>query len=87
MKDIVFTLQFSDTQANKRANEYLAKGWTLVNVGSVCVGTFDNGQPENEMAYVVGANKQQYAEYQKEQKSLENAENGVKDFLDYDDEF
>lgn len=30
MKDIVYTLEFSDTLANKRANEYLAKGWTLV---------------------------------------------------------
>ena len=87
MKDIVFTKEFNDTEANKRANEYLAKGWTLVAAGSVCVGTFDDGKPENLMAYVVGANKQQYAEYQKEQESLKNAENGVKDFLNSDDAF
>jgi hypothetical protein len=87
MKDIVFTLEFSDTEANKRANEYLAKGWTLVAAGPVCVSTFDDGQPENAMSYVVGANKKQYAEYQKEQKSLQNAEDDVKKMLNSDDAF
>lgn len=56
MENIVFTLQFSDLLANERANDYLAKGWTLVSVGPVCVNTLDNGQADYEMSYVVGAN-------------------------------
>lgn len=87
MKDIVFTLQFDDTSANQRANEYLAKGWTLVAAGTVCVGHLENDQADYGMAYVVGANKEQYAAYQKEQESLKDAEKGVNSFLNSNNAF
>lgn len=38
------------------------------------------------MAYVVGANQEQYNAYKKEQASLSNAEKNVNDFLDSNDE-
>ena len=87
MENIVFTLQFDDTLANERANKYLAKGWQLVSVGPVCVGHLENDQADYEMAYVVGANKSQYAAYKKEQESLSDAEKEVNSFLDSNDEF
>ncbi len=87
MENIVFTLQFSDLLANERANDYLAKGWTLVSVGPVCVNTLGNGQADYEMSYVVGANQQQYDEYKKEQELLKNSENDVNKMLNSDDVF
>ena len=87
MENIVFTLQFNDLLANKRANAYLAKGWTLVSAGPVCVNVLDNGQADYEMSYVVGANQQQYDEYKKEQKSLKSAENDFNKMLNSDDAF
>lgn len=79
MDDIVFTLEISDLDANKKANQFLKKGWKLLSVGSVCVGVMDNGQADYEMAYVLGANAEQYTEYKKD---TDDAEQDVKDFLD-----
>ena len=72
MDDIVFTLEFSDTTARDKANSYLQKGWKLLSV-------MDNGQADYEMSYVLGANAEQYAEYQKE--NSDNAMQGIEDFL------
>lgn len=87
MENIVFKLQFSDTLANKHANTYLAKGWTLVSAGPVCVGMLINGQADYEMSYVVGANQEQYEEYKKEQESLKNDEDYFNKMLNSDDAF
>lgn len=80
MDDIVFTLEISDVDANKKANKFLKKGWKLLSVGSVCVDIMDNDQADYEMAYVLGANAKQYAEYKKELDG--DAEQDVKDFLE-----
>lgn len=80
LKDIVFTLQFDDTSANQRANEYLAKGWTLVAAGPVCVGHLENDQADYEMAYVVGANKEQYAAYKGEQETSSSSNTRIIEF-------
>ncbi|MGD2434050.1 hypothetical protein [Bacillus velezensis] len=69
MNDIVFTLEFDDDYANSAANEYLKNGWTLLHVGQKLIDTLDNGQAYYNTVYVVGANQQQYDEYQTE---LEN---------------
>lgn len=66
MKDIVFTLEFDGIDSNERANEYLQKGWILLHVGKKLVNSFEPA--DYETAYVVGANAEQYAEYQKEQE-------------------
>ncbi|MEC3608802.1 hypothetical protein P9126_17715 [Bacillus glycinifermentans] len=69
MNDIVFTLEFDDDYANSSANEYLKKGWTLLHVGQKFIDISENGQVYYNTVYVVGANQQQYDEYQTE---LEN---------------
>ncbi|MCM3353174.1 hypothetical protein M3615_04800 [Bacillus halotolerans] len=69
MNDIVFTLEFDDDYANSSANEYLKEGWTLLHVGQKLIDILDNGQVYYNTVYVVGANQQQYDEYQTE---LEN---------------
>ncbi|MCB4341142.1 MULTISPECIES: hypothetical protein [Bacillus] len=69
MNDIVFTLEFDDDYANSAANEYLKNGWTLLHVGQRLIDILDNGQAYYNTVYVVGANQQQYDEYQTE---LEN---------------
>ena len=79
MDDIVFTLEFSDTTARDKANSYLQKGWKLLSVGPVCVDVMYNGQADYEMSYVLGANAEQYAEYQKE--NSDNAMQDIEDFL------
>lgn len=66
MDKVVFTLEFDDVSSNKRANEYLAKGWTLLHVGTKLVNTLDNDQADYETSYVVGANQVQYNSYKKE---------------------
>lgn len=80
MDDIVYTVEFSDLDANRKANQFLKKGWKLLSVGSVCVNIMDNGQADYEMAYVLGANAKQYAEYKEKHDS--DAEQDVKDFLE-----
>ncbi|MDR3241767.1 MAG: hypothetical protein LBT37_06310 [Lactobacillaceae bacterium] len=69
MENIVFTLEFYDLQANQRANSYLQKGWQLLHVGSKHGdGSDDNGNYYLYTVYVVGANKQQYEQYLKDEK-------------------
>ena len=46
MNDIVFTLEFSDLDANAHANEKLAEGWKLLHVGTINTADVDeNGNP------------------------------------------
>lgn len=59
MDKIVYTLELDDMYSNERANDYLAKVWTLLHVGTKLVSTLDNGQAEYETVYVVGANQKQ----------------------------
>ena len=74
-----FTLEFDDIYSNERANKYLQKGWKLLHVGTKLV---NSGEPADyETSYVVGANAEQYAEYQKEQEKTKNAGQNVKDWL------
>ncbi|MDT2743973.1 hypothetical protein [Enterococcus asini] len=67
--NIVFTLEFDDDGANSSANECLAKGWSLLSVGPKLIGTLPNGQAYYNTAYVVGATKEQYEAYLKDQDS------------------
>ncbi|MDF2910628.1 MAG: hypothetical protein K0Q56_1509 [Sporolactobacillus laevolacticus] len=69
MNDIVFTLEFDDDYANRRANKCLKKGWKLLHVGTKFLETLDNGQAYYNTAYVVGANQEIYDAYQKEQEA------------------
>ena len=74
-----FTREFDDIYSNERANKYLQKGWKLLHVGTKLV---NSGEPADyETSYVVGANAEQYAEYQKEQEKTKNAGQNVKDWL------
>lgn len=67
---IVFTLEFDDDSANERANEMLAKGWLLISVGPKLIDILnETDQAYYNTAYVVGATKEQYDEYQKELNS------------------
>lgn len=79
MKDIVFTLEFDDIYSNERANKYLQKGWKLLHVGTKLVNSDEPA--DYETSYVVGANAEQYAEYQKEQEKKANAEQDVEDWF------
>lgn len=79
MKNIVFTLEFDDIYSNEHANEYLQKGWTLLHVGTKLVNSDEPA--DYETSYVVGANAEQYAVYQKEQEKTKNAGQNVKDWL------
>lgn len=80
MNNIVFTKELSGTEANKLVNQYLKKGWQLISAGQACVGTLENGQADYEIVYVIGANKAQYAKYQKEQ-SHTDIKQDINDFL------
>ena len=77
MDKIVYTLELDDMYSNQSANEYLAKGWTLLHVGTKLVNTLDNDQAEYETSYVVGANQKQYDDFQKESDSAESLESFV----------
>lgn len=72
MKDIVFTLEFDDIDSNEHANEYLQKGWKLLHVGTKLVNSDEPA--DYETSYVVGANAEQYAEYQKDLEDMKNDE-------------
>ncbi len=72
MKDIVFTLEFDDIDSNEHANEYLQKGWKLLHVGTKLVNSDEPA--DYETAYVVGANSEQYAEYQNDLEDMKNDE-------------
>ncbi len=75
MNDIVFTLEFSDLNANAHANEKLAEGWTLLHVGTINTADVDeNGKPFLYTVYVVGANQEQYDKYSQEQAALKNVD-------------
>ncbi len=69
MENIVFTLEFDDDNANSKANNYLDKGWLLLHVGTKLID-YHNEQAYYNTVYVVGANKDQYHEYKKEQKYI-----------------
>lgn len=69
MDKIVFTLEFDDISSNKHANEYLAKGWTLLHVGTKLVNSDEPA--DYETSYVLGANKEQYDSYKKELEESE----------------
>lgn len=67
MNDIVFINELDDSLADKRVNDYLNKGWTLLHVGTKTVGTIDeNGQAIYHTVYVVGANQEQYDKYKQD---------------------
>ena len=51
MNDIVFTLEFSDLNANAQANEKLAEGWKLLHVGTI--NTADVDENENPFLYTI----------------------------------
>jgi len=59
--DIVFTLQFDVFGANSQANEKVAQGWKLLHVGSQI-----NEDGHTYTCYVVGATKDVYDVYLKE---------------------
>lgn len=80
MNDIVFTLEFDDIYSNDRANEYLQKGWKLLHVGTKLVNSDEPA--DYETSYVVGANAEQYAKYQKEQEKIKSAEQDMEDWFD-----
>lgn len=80
MNDIVFTLEFDDIYSNDRANEYLQKGWKLLHVGTKLVNSDEPA--DYETSYVVGANAEQYAEYQKEQEKIKSVEQDIEDWFD-----
>lgn len=69
--DIVFTLELDSDSANSEANDYLSKGWLLISVGTKLIHILDNEQAYYNTAYVVGATKSQYKDYQQEQEELE----------------
>lgn len=77
MDNIVFVKEFSDINAEQDANEYLAKGWKLLNVGTKLVTTLDNGQAEYMPCYVLGANQEQYEKYKEDM----SGEQSVDDLL------
>lgn len=77
MDKIVYTREFDGIDSNQSANEYLAKGWTLLHVGTKLVNTLDNGQDEYETSYVVGSNQKQYDDFQKESDLAESLESFV----------
>lgn len=81
MNDIVFVKEFSDLNAEMNVNEYLAKGWKLLNVGTKLVATLENGQAEYLPCYVLGANQEQYAKYKEDEDSDESS---IDDFLSND---
>ncbi len=68
---IVFTLEFDDDSADRRANDMLEKGWLLISVHPKVVD-ISNEQMYYNTAYVVGATKEQHDEYQKELNSDED---------------
>ncbi|RRG09743.1 MAG: hypothetical protein DUD32_05995 [Lactobacillus sp.] len=68
MDKIVFTLEFSDDNAQSRANKKLAQGWLLLHVGTKVIDIV-NDQMYYNTAFVVGATKEQYDQYKAEQKS------------------
>jgi hypothetical protein len=76
MENIVFILKFSDdTWALNKANNYLAKGWRLLHVGTETSSEqVNDGSYPLTTAYVVGANQEQYDEYLKEQDRINNDE-------------
>lgn len=82
MDKIVFTLEFDGKFSNESANDYLAKGWTLLHVGTKLVATIENGQAEYETSYVVGANQEQYDKYLKSKNDLAATEKNITNFLD-----
>lgn len=80
MNDIVFTLEFDGIYSNDRANKYLQKGWKLLHVGTKLVNSDEPA--DYETSYVVGANAEQYAEYQKEQEKIKSVEQDIEDWFD-----
>lgn len=66
MSDIYQTLEFDDDAAGSTANDFLEKGWALLHVGTKLIDTLENGQAYYNTAYVVGATKSQWDQYQKE---------------------
>ena len=73
MNDIMFTLEFSDLNANAQANEKLAEGWKLLHVGTINTADIDeNGNPFLYTIYVVGANQEQYDNYLQDKAALEH---------------
>ena len=64
MENIVYTIEFSGTDSNEKANAYLQKGWKLLHVGAKLVNSDEPA--DYETAYVLGANQKQYEEYKRE---------------------
>lgn len=72
MDDIVFVEEFDGTDSKERANELLSKGWKLLHVGTKIVDVIDSiNQADYETSYVLGANKEQYEIYKKEDEESE----------------
>jgi len=64
MDNIVYVIEFCDTNSTERANEYLKKGWKLLHVGTKLVNSDEPA--DYETSYVLGANQEQYDAYKKE---------------------
>lgn len=64
--DIVFTLQFDDLSANSLSNNKLAQGWKLLHVGQQI-----NEDGYTYTCYVVGATKELYDAYLKQEKETD----------------
>ena len=83
MNDIVYVKEFDDELAVENVNEYLAKGWKLLNVGTKLVGTtIETNQAEYMPCYVLGANQKQYDDYKKELDDMPS----IDDFLSQQDD-
>ena len=82
MDDIVFVKEFSNRNAEQDVNEYLDKGWKLLNVGTKIVSILKNGQAEYMPCYVLGANRKQYDIYKKENMNISSIKKEIRDFLD-----
>ena len=83
LNDIVYVKECADENAVQNVNEYLAKGWKLLNVGTKLVGTTsETNQAIYMPCYVLGANQKQYDD---EIKELNEAPKEIEDVLSQQD--
>ncbi|KGL44088.1 hypothetical protein [Listeria newyorkensis] len=73
---IVFVLELNDDSADNSTNSYLEKGWLLISVGPKLTD-ITNSQAYYSTSYVVGATREQYDEYLKDQKGLLDRLTGI----------
>lgn len=88
MNDIVFMIKFSeDISSIDQANEYLAKGWKLLHVGTeTSTEMLNDGTFTITTAYVLGANQKQYDDYVQERTNKSSSQLHSENFFNFDDE-